>query len=83
MRPQGQLSTSTRRRRRHAESGIGLTTLGAGTAGIGGAAAASRRGREGMRDPDGPAYQMRWKFFSISRRVMRRTTGRPCGQTLE
>ena len=27
--------------------------------------------------------QIRWKFFSISRRVMRRTTGRPCGQTLE
>jgi hypothetical protein len=27
--------------------------------------------------------QMRWKFFSISRRVMRSTTGRPCGQTLE
>ena len=27
--------------------------------------------------------QMRWKFFSISRRVMRSTTGRPWGQTLE
>ena len=27
--------------------------------------------------------QIRWKFFSTSRRVMRSTTGRPCGQTLE
>ena len=27
--------------------------------------------------------QIRWKFFSISRRVSRSMTGRPCGQTVE
>src|SRR5688572_19820202 len=26
---------------------------------------------------------MRWKFFSISRRVSRNITGRPCGHTVE
>ncbi len=29
------------------------------------------------------ACQIRWKFFSISRRERRSTTGRPCGHTLE
>ena len=31
----------------------------------------------------GIAVQILWKFFSISRRVRRSTTGRPWGQTLE
>jgi len=35
---------------------------------------------------DGPTtvyLQIRWKFFSTSRRVSRSMTGRPCGQIVE
>src|SRR5688572_4871632 len=34
------------------------------------------------RRPDSWTH-MRWKFFSISRRVSRSITGRPCGHTVE
>jgi hypothetical protein len=29
------------------------------------------------------SIQIRWKFFSTSRREIRNMTGRPCGQTVE
>jgi hypothetical protein len=64
---------------------IGPVEAGPRPAGLEGVRApAMRRTRRGRSGSAGTApRQIRWKFFSISRRVMRSTTGRPCGQTLE